>query len=117
LPLEKDGNVPFAKSPLFAFFKGGQNIFASKFIDRVRAHVKNDRNLFAIEQLLFSFQHKHSPEQNPVVVGKKFILSNKFSLGCQGEMGKIHAGVLEKRPWSGLAQSFDPFAVGIGVGS
>lgn len=59
----EDRNVPFAEPPLLAFFEGRKNVLSSELIDRVRTHVQNNRNLFAVKQILFSFQHKGPPRE------------------------------------------------------
>ena len=66
LSLVEYGDISPAKSPLFTFFKGGQNIFPGELVYRVRAEVENDSDLLAVEQLLFGFQHMQSP---PAITG------------------------------------------------
>ncbi|MGH7811420.1 MAG: hypothetical protein ACREP5_14180 [Candidatus Binatia bacterium] len=66
LLFKEQGNVALAKSPLLTFFKGGQDILAGEFIDRIRAHVQNNGDLFAVKQLLFPVQHMRPPEEIPL---------------------------------------------------
>jgi hypothetical protein len=54
---KKNGNISLAKSPLLAFLKGRQNVFARELVDGVRAHVENYGNLLAVQQLLISLKH------------------------------------------------------------
>jgi len=52
-----------------------------------------DGDLFAVEQFFFPFQHRRPPKNFLKV--KKFVLSNKFTPGCQGKRTRN-----SKAPWA-----------------
>jgi hypothetical protein len=73
----KDGNITFAKSPLFALLEGRQDILSGEFIHCIRAKIQNNGNLLAVQQLLFSFQHKTPSEESlELPYGKRIFLAS-----------------------------------------
>ena len=68
----------------FPFLKAGRIFLRANSFTVSGLMSKNHSDLLAVEQLLFSLQHGLSLNKPPLIVVKKFFLSNKFTLGCQG---------------------------------
>jgi hypothetical protein len=112
LPVE-DGNIAFAKSPLFALLEGRQDILSSELIHRIWAKIQNNGNLPAVQQLLFSFQH-NTPSNDYLEApnAKKFFLTS--STRCVKANG-ASCGSFSVRPtYNGLFSRFKRAPLGPG---
>ena len=56
LLLRKAGDVLLFKTPLLAFFEARQDVFASEFVDGIRAQIEDDGDLAAVQEFFFALQ-------------------------------------------------------------